>query len=172
MDHEHGCCGTRGNWGGQVSGPPATLLRKFLVLLPQREIKVKQTFMLLIAALGLVVVVGCSGGIKIGQVSGEVTLDGEPLRGIVVNFQSQGHSPSYAITNGEGKYKLEYKAGVEGAVVGTQEVYLAQLRSDEMEELPPDVKKPSQFPSKFLEVFQTIEVESGRNVFDFHLTSN
>jgi hypothetical protein len=127
---------------------------------------------MMLAAVSLsLIAMGCSGEVEIGQVSGTVTLDGEPLRGIVVNFQPEGHSPSYAITNSEGKFKLEYKAGVSGAIVGPQGVYLAQLRGDELEELPPDVKKPSQFPKQFLEVFETVEVTGGKNEYDFELTS-
>ncbi len=60
------------------------------------------------------------------EVSGRVTLDGEPLAGAHLTFQpntkvSRGPG-SFGLTDEEGRYRLETTAGDTGAVVGRHRV--------------------------------------------------
>ncbi|HEY0980998.1 MULTISPECIES: hypothetical protein [unclassified Schlesneria] len=63
-------------------------------------------------------IVGCGskGGVKSVDVSGTVTLDGEPLQGADVYFSS-GTYGGYGTTDSEGKYRL-----VNGAAVGDNKI--------------------------------------------------
>lgn len=121
----------------------------------------------------LAVLSGCGGGneVELGTVSGIVTLDGAPLRGVFVTFQPQGYPPSMGVTDKDGKFELTY-AGEQGAVVGTHEVYLDELLADEVEEYQTDIGgRPSKVPEKFMEPFQTVEVNSGHNDVFLELSS-
>jgi hypothetical protein len=60
---------------------------------------------------------GC-GDAKLGRVSGVVTLDGQPLPRATVEFQPKDGSPSYGITDEQGRYQLRYRRNQPGAEVG------------------------------------------------------
>ncbi len=69
-------------------------------------------------------VIGCGGGsngVKSVDVSGTVSLDGEPLEGVDVYFSS-GKVGGYGTTDAEGKYRL-----VNGAAVGENKVHLKKF---------------------------------------------
>jgi hypothetical protein len=67
---------------------------------------------------------GCGSGDdpQLGEVSGRVTLDGEPLAGAFIQFQPDQGRSSYAETDADGKYELSYMPGKPGAIVGTHTV--------------------------------------------------
>ncbi len=71
---------------------------------------------------------GADAGPKTAPISGTVTLQGKPLEGATVYFQSDKFT-GFGKTNAEGKYQL-----VQGAVPGSNKVYLSKL------ELPAGVK--------------------------------
>jgi len=60
----------------------------------------------------------------LGLVSGRVTLDGQPLADVTVEFTPAEGGPSYGLTDGRGRYKLAYLPGQEGATVGEHTVRL------------------------------------------------
>jgi hypothetical protein len=65
----------------------------------------------------LLALVGC-GGPEFGNVHGTVTLDGEPLVGGTVQFQPDGGSPAFGVTDEKGHYKLDWSADQGGAPLG------------------------------------------------------
>jgi hypothetical protein len=115
--------------------------------------------------------VGCGGG-KMGTVEGKVTLDGQPLKGAMVQFQpTDGRRPSAAVTDEEGYYELRYTTKQDGAVIGKHRVQISTYGENEDEQGNP-VIVPERVPAKY-NVNTTLvrEVESGSNTFDFKLDS-
>lgn len=116
----------------------------------------------------LLVMVGVSGcgGSGFGDVSGIVTLDGEPLENALVQFKpEQGPRPSQARTDGEGFYELNYTRSQSGAVTGMHEVIISTY--DE------DAGRPELVPMKYnVDTELTVEVEEGHNQVDFGLDSD
>lgn len=127
------------------------------------------------AALALALAVTCTGcgsnDVELASVSGRVTLDGQPVQGVFVIFQPRGRKPSYAMLDADGRFALQYNVEYAGAVLGKQEVFLRVPGSDELGELPPDVKAPTKVPDKFTRVFETVEVKRGKNDFHLELTA-
>ena len=124
----------------------------------------------------LVLLVGCGGGEPegppIGYVEGTVTLDGKPLKGVIVGFEPQGTTsgaPSMGATDAEGHYELTYSASEKGAAIGTHKVTVTT---------PSDAPTPSgeeyvdPIPAKYNTASELIkEVKEGNNVLDLELTS-
>jgi hypothetical protein len=77
---------------------------------------------------GLVVMLaGCGGGggPPLGTVSGFVSLDGEPLKEATVTFAPASGRPSQGMTDGEGRFTLDYTPGRPGAVIGEHRVRIS-----------------------------------------------
>lgn len=73
---------------------------------------------LLVAAAG-----GCSSKIRLAEVGGSVTKAGKPQKNVWVQFApAKGGRPAEGRTNGEGRYKLDYSRGRQGAPLGTHRV--------------------------------------------------
>jgi hypothetical protein len=64
---------------------------------------------------------GSKGGVKSVDVSGTISLDGEPLEGVDVHFSS-GKVGGYGTTDSAGKFRL-----VNGAAVGSNKVHLKKF---------------------------------------------
>ena len=122
-------------------------------------------------ALLLIVVLpclGCSTSDRppLGQVSGTVTLDGQPLPSALVTFvpiAGPGRT-SQAFTDSDGRYSLAYLRDIEGANVGQHVVRITTV-SDEYrgkERLPPRYHAQSMLIAT---------VEPGTNTHDFSLSS-
>lgn len=127
---------------------------------------------LLVGLCGALALAGCGrSDVDLAAVCGQVTLDGEPVRGLFIVFQPPRGKPSYAMLDADGKFTLQYNVENAGAVVGKQEVFLKVPGSDEMGELPAGVSEPTKIPNKFRQVFETVEVKSGRNEFKLDLKS-
>jgi len=80
---------------------------------------------------------GGSDSYDLAPVSGQVTLDGQPLPGALVNFQPVGGggtaSPgpgSVGRTDEQGRYALETVLGRTGAVVGSHRVRITTIQED------------------------------------------
>lgn len=137
-------------------------------------------------SVSLLSLTGCGGPgdqPELGQVSGTVTLDGKPLRGIEVVFYPDSGRPARGRTNSEGKYELRYIRDTMGAKVGHNRVEIAP--NEEGEDSPeseadadgpadkPPVKPgkpvvPARYNTKSeLEA----DVKPGENTFDFALES-
>lgn len=114
---------------------------------------------------------GCSGGPndapKLGAVTGIVKLDGAPIEGVKVMFESLEVARSaIGETNKEGKYELSYGKGVKGAPIGKCRVKF---------DMPMQPEKGihfSKLPIKYMTDPQfEKEVAAGKNEFNFELSS-
>ncbi|MGI6402442.1 MAG: hypothetical protein ACOX0A_10150 [Thermoguttaceae bacterium] len=134
----------------------------------------------------LALVVGCGQKhIKTEGVTGTITLDGTPQQNVNVYFvpESEGGSPSYAMTDENGHYKLQTLAGAAnaGTTPGTYLVkfdYQIKKEDGTMEENGEIVTRYTSVPGlakKWTNEKTSgvqVEVKPGDNVFDFEITSN
>ena len=96
----------------------------------------------------------------LGEVTGVVTLDGEPLADASIAFTKEGFRPSVGHTNSEGKYELIYIRDTKGAAVGTHRVRIRQFG------------RQGRVPARYdVESELTGEVKPGENVINFELVS-
>jgi len=82
----------------------------------------------------LCLVLGCFDSDTIVPVSGQVTLDGEPLAGAVVGFEPiaqegelEAGYGSYAKTDDDGRYSLRSLKNEEGAMIGQHRVSVSTV---------------------------------------------
>lgn len=76
-------------------------------------------------ALCLASATGCSSGLNLTDVTGNVTKDGTPLVDALVEFYPEGKAaPSYGKTDEDGNFKLYYSTGPSGAFVGEHRVHI------------------------------------------------
>lgn len=116
-------------------------------------------------SLFMLVLVGCSAGDRppLGRVSGTVTMDGKPLVGVIISFQPDSGRAASAETDPQGNYDLEYTYQVKGAKVGPNTVSFAW---------PTGAEGKQAIAAKFSTKSELKrEVKSGKNKFDFELTS-
>lgn len=73
----------------------------------------------------LVIVVGCDSGPKIVPVSGTATRGGQPVPNVLITFQPEKGRPSAGVTDGAGRFTLDYDAQNKGALVGKHTVSVA-----------------------------------------------
>jgi hypothetical protein len=106
---------------------------------------------------------------ELGEVSGQVTLDGQPLADAAVTFQPVAGeeagskvSASVGRTDADGNYELNYVKDIQGAAVGAHRVMIQAPLPTGQEQLPPRYNLSTEL---------TADVQSGGNTFDFPLTS-
>ncbi|WP_050986309.1 hypothetical protein [Schlesneria paludicola] len=130
----------------------------------------KKNFRSVAQSLLLLSVVGCggsSGTPPLGQVTGAVTINGEPLKDALVQFEPTTGRGSSAITNAAGKYDLVYVDQTRGALVGEHTVRITTYVE---EDSPAAAKFKESIPKKYnsnSELKKT--VKPGRNEFNFDL---
>lgn len=124
-----------------------------------------------------IVLVGCSGGgdtPELANVSGKVTLDGDPLPNATLTFTplgKKGGRPSVAVTDDGGNYELKYSAAHAGATPGKYRVQIttATTKTDESGN---DVDVPETLPAKYNANSELEkDVEPGSNTINFELDS-
>lgn len=114
--------------------------------------------------------VGCNSGPPLGEVTGKVTIDGEPVANAMVTFQPIGIGrPSSGETNEKGEYTLNYTADLTGALVGKHKV---SISTEKVYEAILDESERKTIPEKFPPSFNTdteleVEVKPGSQVFNF-----
>ena len=109
--------------------------------------------------------VGCTPSDQppIGRVLGKVTLDGQPLAGVIINFQPESGRASTAETDAQGNYDLVYVYGTNGAKVGNNTVSFRW---------PDGSEGKKALPKKYTGATkEVVEVKSGRNTLNWELTS-
>ncbi|MEW4561034.1 carboxypeptidase regulatory-like domain-containing protein [Bremerella sp. JC770] len=107
---------------------------------------------------------GASDLPEMGKVKGKVTLDGKPLNGAVVWFQSTtAGRMAFGTTNRDGEYELYLMRDITGACLGENQVTITSGQDDETKEVLPDRYHKDSTMTK--------TVEPGQNIFDFELTS-
>jgi hypothetical protein len=111
---------------------------------------------------------GCSRPeFELGEVTGVVTYDDQPLARANVVFQPKGGigTTSVGFTNDKGEYRLTFSRTAKGAIVGGHEVIINVWPTDEN-------PKPIKVPARYNTATElSAEVKSGDNTFDFELTS-
>jgi hypothetical protein len=110
---------------------------------------------------------GCGRGDQpeLAQVSGTVTLDGEPLVGAIVLFKPDVGRAGSGTIDADGKYEIVYRHGVKGTKVGPTTISF---------EWPTGYAGGGPaIPAKYGSQSELKEVISpGRNVIDFELESD
>jgi len=126
-----------------------------------------------VTAIWFVFAGGCSGEKVpgLGQVSGTVTIDGNPVADASVAFDAAkpGESPSIGKTDASGNYELYYSRGHKGATIGEHAVYITTYQPPTDENPQP---KKEMIPVKYngkSELKAT--VNRGRNTINFELKS-
>jgi hypothetical protein len=114
---------------------------------------------------------GCSSNNPpLGKVSGKVTLDNEPLSGVIINFKPDEGRAATATTDAQGNYNLEFSYGVMGAKVGRNTVMLEwPLGEGEPGTGGPQKALPKKYTGLNSELI--VEVKKGRNTHNFDLSS-
>ena len=113
--------------------------------------------------------IGCSGTPAdqpdLAPVTGTVTLDGSPLPGVTVAFESTGGQVAFGETNEAGQYELVYKGPWKGAVLGQNTVRITTVT-----DAPPGGGwRDPVHPYYNVRSMLTAEVVEGENTFDFAL---
>lgn len=125
---------------------------------------------------------GCGGGVDdmpdIGQVSGTITVNGQPGANLMVTFQPEKGRPSYGTTDETGVYELTYNGDTKGAKLGSNLVTISSAAGDEedygdggsgKEESLDDADEiPAKYNTLASENAEmTVEVKSGSNEFNW-----
>ncbi|MEP3480900.1 MAG: carboxypeptidase regulatory-like domain-containing protein [Fuerstiella sp.] len=128
---------------------------------------------------------GCGGAASdmpdIGQVTGKVTIDGQPGANLMVTFQPQSGRPSYATTDEAGAYELTYNGDAKGAKLGSNLVTISTAGGGEDYGDGGSAKEVSlenadALPAKYNTLAganeeMTVEVKSGANEFNWDIQS-
>ena len=114
---------------------------------------------------------GCGFEGDLAKVGGTVTLDGQPLEGVIVQFQPTGgnNSSSAGITDSEGRYELMSTFTTPGAIPGE---HIVSIRTAESyyEDGRCTSEKDERVPAKYNSRTELRRsVEPGRNTIDFDL---
>jgi hypothetical protein len=122
---------------------------------------------------------GCGGSDlpELGEVSGVVTLDGEPLPNAIVEFQPSAEGrPSSAETDEEGRYELLYLIDAPGALLGEHTVRVRPIITEEMDNYDPEEpdsgEPPPTYPTMASDGSIKKTVEAGDNDIPIELKSD
>ncbi|QDU27574.1 hypothetical protein ETAA8_26620 [Anatilimnocola aggregata] len=100
-----------------------------------------------------------------GRVSGKVTLDGQPLEFCTVEFQPEGGSPAYGVTDEQGNYVLQFTNDQIGALVGKNVVRITSFRESKPRER-------ERVPTKYNRQSELVrDVGPGNQTLNFDLVS-
>lgn len=118
---------------------------------------------LLVVAMGGAGCGGASDRPELGEVTGNVKLDGKPLAGVIILFKPDTGRAATATTDSEGNYELIYRYGVSGAKVGPNTVSFEWPLGEAGVPIP---QKYSAGRST-----EKVDVQPGENEFNFDLQS-
>jgi len=119
----------------------------------------------------VVFIAGCSGPSgdvpDLATVTGTVTMNGEPLGGVSVEFESASGQVASGTTDASGRYEVVYSGDAKGAEIGENTVRITTVLDHPT---PPDYQDP--IPAKYNEATELkVTVEPGENTHDFDLES-
>jgi hypothetical protein len=113
----------------------------------------------------LAVCIGCSKGPELGEVTGKLTYNGQPVQYAAVEFHpiTEGkHSIGY--TDAQGEYTVQYTIQRAGALVGRHRIVIKMY--------PPEGVTSPPVPPKYKGGAEgEVEVTAGGNRFDIELAS-
>ncbi len=111
--------------------------------------------------------VGCGGDDRFATVSGTLTVDSKPVKGLEIIFEPQfeGGSPSIGFSDDSGHYKAMFTADREAVMIGKHVVRISGVQygegtTTELAKIPPEYGPKST---------QTVEITSGSNTFDLDI---
>ncbi len=141
-----------------------------------------------LAVVAISMISGCGGqspdyaSLNLVEVSGTVTLDGEPLVGAAVLFEADDQTFSYAETNSRGEYALQFNSEISGVMPGPRTVRITSVGlsfedsgadEEESEDVGQPVREPERVPSRYNSASTlTVTVSESERQFDFDLTSD
>lgn len=132
-----------------------------------------RTFKALLALLVCVSLLGCSDPNMptLGEVSGKITMDGNPVPMARIVFQPQNGPSCMAEADAEGNYEIMFDTNTPGAVLGPNVVSISTHRfARENGEL---VEHKETIPSKYnIESTLNLDVQPGGQTKDWELASN
>jgi hypothetical protein len=114
------------------------------------------------------------GSLELVEVTGTVTLDGQPLGGVSVDFQKKGEGGSQGITNDNGYYRLMLNSEKSGVTTGEKRVRITSIPQGENAAITENQKTPTEkIPAKYnRETTLSATVTSKHSqTFNFDLTS-
>jgi hypothetical protein len=135
-------------------------------------ITLKQGRLLVLLALS-----GCWGASdlpELGDVTGVVTLDGEPLPHASVEFIPENRNPSIGLTDDQGRYKLTFHANADGALIGRHKVKISTFQAPYQDNEGTHHKAvPERVPAQYNRRTELeAEVQPGSQELNFPLTSD
>ena len=114
-----------------------------------------------VAGLLLSIIAGCGG--PGATVTGQITVDGRPMSGVLVVFDPARGRASFGRTNDQGHYELQYDAQTKGTEPGETTVRITLDSSDDSGEI-----SNTQIAPEFNEESTlVVKVDSGRNTLNF-----
>lgn len=124
---------------------------------------------------GLVFSSGCGSqdGPTLGSVYGKVTLEGEPLAGVIVNFSPEnGGRASFGVTDDDGNYQLRFSSRRKGALPGQHRVRI-HPNGVEAEDVIPEEEWESKVPQHYSgKSYLNRSVEKGSNEINLELVTD
>ena len=135
------------------------------------EIGYRRSNISMIAVMCVILLAGCGGDPNLGNVSGKITLNGEPLEGALVTFsptRTEGvGSTTFGKTASDGTYHMVVSDEKDGAFIGEN---LVRVKTSDSKADGSVIKEvvPAIYNSKSRVL---VEVKSGDNTFDFELES-
>ncbi len=129
---------------------------------------VKTRALVALAALTAGLVAGCGNGLN--EVTGTVTLDGRPVRGLEVRFEPKDPAigtTAIGYTQADGTYRLHYPGDKTGAPAGEYTVHISGGEAGGEDDMP-----PARVAAKYNSASElSATVTPGSNTFDFAVTS-
>jgi hypothetical protein len=125
----------------------------------------------------LVALTGCSdSGPKIVKVNGTLTYKGQPVTNAYLTFRPENGRQSWAQTDDEGRFKINYDRQQDGAVVGKHKVWIdpravsaADQEAAMLGRRPRMSKEMAAFFEKYSAEKSTLEVEITKDTKDLKL---
>ncbi|MDR1962403.1 MAG: hypothetical protein LBQ50_01330 [Planctomycetaceae bacterium] len=111
--------------------------------------------------------IGCDSSPNTASVSGVVTIDGEPVKGVHLKFAPKsGERPSVGYTNEKGIYTLLFTQDKKGCIPGEHIVTINAYRDPENENSQYLPVKYNHSASENPEL--NLEIKKGKQKLDFH----
>lgn len=127
------------------------------------------------AALFTATFVGCGGSNlpDTAEVTGVVTVDGEPVENASVMFAPvEAGRPAVGSTDAQGHYTLMFTSELRGAPIGENKIFLSTASKEKKADDGTIIQeaRPELIPAEFTDGSQTRDVKPGQNVINFELS--
>jgi hypothetical protein len=123
----------------------------------------------------LLLLAGC-GGSDVVPVTGTLSYKGQPVKNAYVDFVPANGRPSWGETDEQGRFKLNYERGRDGALVGKHKVWVrkkmttaAEKEAEMMGKRAPESREMAEFFDKYGPQKSKIEVDIDKNTKDLTL---